>query len=60
LLQAQLDGGVSFTAISEVEYPGCSQPLAIGPTARVVVCANCGERVPVKRVGERPSARAED
>ncbi len=40
----------------EVECPGCEQPIAIGPTARTAVCANCGERVPVKRVGEKPTA----
>lgn len=41
----------------EVECPGCSQPLAIGPTATVAVCANCGQKVPIRRVGEKPAAR---
>ncbi len=40
----------------EVECPGCSQPLGIGPTARTAVCANCGESVPIRRVGEKPVA----
>lgn len=44
----------------EVECPGCSQPVAIGPTARTAVCANCGERVSIKRVGERPSREEEE
>jgi len=38
----------------EGECPGCSQPVAIGPTARTAICANCGERVPVRRIGEKP------
>lgn len=44
----------------EVECPGCTQPIAIGPTARTAVCTNCGERVPIRRVGERPSAGEEE
>lgn len=44
----------------EVECPGCNQPVAIGPTARAAVCANCGERVPIRRTGERPSAGEEE
>ncbi len=43
----------------EVECPGCSQPMAIGPTARVAVCANCAEKVPIRRTGEKPSAEEE-
>jgi len=43
----------------EVECPGCNQPIAIGPTARTAVCANCGERVPIRRTGERPTAEEE-
>jgi len=46
--------------IGEVECPGCSEPLAIGPTAKVAVCANCSQKVPIRRVGERPSAREEE
>ncbi|GAI91654.1 unnamed protein product [marine sediment metagenome] len=46
--------------IGEVECPGCSQPLAIGSTARVAICANCGEKVSVKRVGEKPVASEEE
>lgn len=41
----------------EVECPGCNQPISIGPTAQTAVCAICGEKVPIKRVGERPSDR---
>jgi len=40
----------------ELECPGCNQPILIGPTAKVVECANCGERVPIRRVGEKPVA----
>lgn len=43
----------------EVECPGCSQPIAIGPTARTAVCANCGVRVPIRRTGEKPTAEEE-
>ena len=43
----------------EVECPGCSQPIAIGPTARTAVCANCGVKVPIRRTGERPTAEEE-
>lgn len=39
----------------EVECPGCNHPVGIGPTARAAVCANCGERVSIRRTGERPS-----
>jgi len=41
----------------EVECPGCNQPITIGPTAEVAVCAACDERFPIRRIGERPSAR---
>lgn len=41
----------------EVECPGCNQPITIGPTAEVAVCATCDERFPIRRIGERPSAR---
>jgi len=44
----------------ELECPGCSEPLAIGPTAKVAVCANCSERVSIRRVGQKPSAREEE
>lgn len=44
----------------EIECPGCNQPVAIGPTARVAVCANCGERVPVKRISGEPSSQEEE
>jgi len=40
----------------EVECPGCSEPVAIGSTARVAVCSNCGEQFPIRRVGEKPVA----
>jgi DNA repair exonuclease SbcCD ATPase subunit/DNA-directed RNA polymerase subunit RPC12/RpoP len=39
----------------EVECPSCGQAMAIGPTARQAVCASCGFKVPIKRVGEKPS-----
>ena len=44
----------------EVECPSCNQPIAIGSTAQTAVCTTCGERVPIRRVGERPSAREEE
>ena len=50
---------VGWGESGEVECPGCNQPVAIGPTARMAVCANCGERVPIRRTGEKP-ARAEE
>lgn len=53
-----IDAGWGETG--EVECPGCSQPLAIGPTATVALCANCGQRVPIKRVGKKPSAVARE
>ncbi len=40
----------------EAECPGCNQPIAIGPTAKTAVCANCGDSVPIIRVGEKPGA----
>lgn len=43
----------------EVECPSCNQPIAIGSTARTAVCANCGERVPIRRIGEKPTAEEE-
>lgn len=39
-----------------IECPGCSEPLGIGPTAKVAVCANCNERVPIRRVDKKPVA----
>ncbi|MBA7703237.1 hypothetical protein ES703_112019 [subsurface metagenome] len=41
----------------EVECPRCAQPIGIGPTAQTAVCSACGEKVPIRRVGERPSAQ---
>ncbi|KKN59497.1 hypothetical protein LCGC14_0541110 [marine sediment metagenome] len=38
------------------ECPGCNQPIGIGPTAKTAVCANCGDSVPIIRVGEKPGA----
>lgn len=38
----------------EVECPGCSQPIAIGPTARTAICANCNEKLSIRRIGEKP------
>lgn len=39
----------------EVECPDCSQPIAIGRTARAAVCANCGTELPIRRIGEKPT-----
>lgn len=36
----------------EFECPGCSQPVALGPTAKSAVCANCGTMVTATRTGE--------
>jgi len=41
----------------ELECPECSQPIAIGPTAQVAACANCGKRIPIRRLGEKPVTR---
>ncbi len=40
----------------EAECPGCNQPIAVGPTATAAVCANCGDSVPITRIGEKPGA----
>jgi len=37
----------------EVECPSCGQPVGIGPTARTAVCANCGFKAPIRRVGQK-------
>lgn len=34
----------------EADCIRCHQPVAIGPTARVAICAGCGARYPIKRV----------
>lgn len=34
----------------EFDCPECSEPVALGPTARVAVCPGCGTRYPIKRV----------
>ena len=41
-----------FGESGEVRCPSCGRPIAIGPTARVAVCTNCNERIPIKR-GEK-------
>ena len=43
----------------EGECPGCNQPIAIGSTARVAVCANCGEKVPIIRTDQIPAGEEE-
>lgn len=45
-----------FGDAGETECPSCGQPIGIGPTARTAVCGNCGTRIPIRRVGERPGA----
>lgn len=40
----------------EVNCSYCDKPVAIGPTAQIAVCANCGAKYPIKRVKTRSSA----
>jgi hypothetical protein len=44
----------------EAECPQCQQTLAIGPTARVAVCANCGAKYPIKRVKQEATTSVEE
>ena len=46
----------------ETACPGCGKPIAIGPTAKIAICANpeCNTRVPIKRVGEKGKAPSEE
>lgn len=43
----------------EVECAGCSQPVAIGPTARNAVCSNCGMKYSVRRIEGQPTIEEE-
>ncbi len=44
----------------QVECPNCHQPVAIGPTARVALCANCSGKLSIVRIGEKPGVEEEE
>lgn len=44
----------------ETECPKCHAAIAIGPTARTAVCANCGAKYPIKRVAPEAEAAVEE
>jgi len=45
----------------EAECVQCHQPVAVGPTARMAVCAGCGAKYPIKRVqAESPGETEEE
>jgi len=57
--QPGLAAGVGEAGV--MKCPQCQEPtLAVGPTARVAVCGNCGAKYPIKRVKQEVASPVEE
>jgi len=42
----------SYGQSGEVECPDCGQLISVGSKAKNAICANCGLKIPIRRVGK--------